>query len=384
MFLAGFATFSLIYCVQPLLPEFAAHFGISAGESSLAMSLTTASLAMSILLMAAFSEKVGRRGLIFFSMVLASVFAIAAAIAPSWEGILLARTLQGVALGGVPAVAMAYLAEEVSPERLGLSMGLYVGGTAFGGMAGRVVTGALAEWLTWKGALAIIGLIDLMTAFLFLLLLPASTNFVARKGLSLQTHLRAWSDHLRDPFLFLLFSIGFVSLGAFMAIYNFIGFRLINEPYNLNSAQIGLIFLAYIGGIAASASAGALANRIGRGTIMLAGTIICLTGVGLTTLTPLYAIIAGIVTVTIGFFMVHSVASAWVGKRAPRNKGHASSLYLLSYYLGASVLGSSGGLAWRGGGWDAVALYAAGLLSGLLLLTILLRRAEDGSWQSQT
>ena len=376
MFLAGFATFSLIYCTQPLLPEFAAYFGISPAESSLAVSLTTVCLAISILCASALSEALGRRRLIFASITLSALFNLLAASAPSWQWLLFARTLEGIALGGVPAVAMAYLAEEVPRERLGFAMGLYVSGTAFGGMIGRVATGALTEALSWRGALTIIGAVDLAAALVFLALLPRSRNFAIRKGLSAEAHFAAWRGQLRTPYLPVLFLVGFLALGGFMTILNYVGFRLLAPPYNLNQAQIGLIFFVFLGGIAASSSAGALADRIGRGPVMLAGALIFLGGLLLTLLPSLSAIIAGTAIITIGFFTVHSIASGWVGRLAVRDKGHASSLYLLAYYLGASVLGSAGGWIWRCGGWITIVGYCGGLFGAVLAIALVLKNAS--------
>ena len=138
LFLAGFASFSLLYCVQPLLPVFAREFNIGAAQSSLALSLSTGFLAASILCASALSERFGRRGMMFASMSIAALFNFASALAQGWHSFLVARALEGFVLGGAPAVEMAYLAEEIHPQGLGLSMGLYVGGTAFGGMVGRV------------------------------------------------------------------------------------------------------------------------------------------------------------------------------------------------------------------------------------------------------
>jgi len=376
LFLAGFATFSLIYCTQPLLPEFAAEFAIGPAESSLAISLTTGSLAVSILCASAVSEAVGRRGLMFVSIALAALCNIFAAITPGWGWLLAARTAEGFVLGGVPAVAMAYLAEEVPPARLGLMMGIYVSGTAFGGMMGRVATGALAEALSWRGALVTVGLVDLAVALVFLALLPRSRNFVVRKGMRARAHLGAWYRHLRNPLLSTLFLVGFLALGAFMAVYNYIGFRLSASPYDLDSAQIGLIFFAYLGGVAASSLAGALADRMGRGPVMLAGALVFLAGLLLTLISSLGVIIVGILFVTMGFFMVHAIASGWVGRLAGLDKGHAASLYLLSYYAGASLLGSAGGFMWRGGGWPATVSYCAGLVGLVALVAFFLLRVN--------
>ena len=44
LFLAGFSTFGLLYTVQPLLPEFSRHFGVSAAGSAMSLSLTTGTL----------------------------------------------------------------------------------------------------------------------------------------------------------------------------------------------------------------------------------------------------------------------------------------------------------------------------------------------------
>jgi len=74
LFLAGFSTFSLLYCVQPLLPAFAREFHIGAAASSLSLSVSTGFLAVSILCAGALSERVGRRGLMFTSMTSAALF----------------------------------------------------------------------------------------------------------------------------------------------------------------------------------------------------------------------------------------------------------------------------------------------------------------------
>jgi len=143
LFLGGFSTFSLLYCVQPLLPTFARAFGLSPAQSALALSLSTATLAAAILLAGGAAQRLNLKSLMFGSMVLAAACNLAAALAPTWPLLLAARAAEGLLLGGVPAVAMTYLAEETDPADLAAAMGLYVAGTAFGGMAGRVGMGLL-------------------------------------------------------------------------------------------------------------------------------------------------------------------------------------------------------------------------------------------------
>ncbi len=376
LFLAGFATFSLLYCVQPLLVTFAATFRVSPTQSSLALSLTTGFLALSIMGFGAGSESLGRRGLMFMAMVGAAALNFAAALAPGWASLLALRALAGLALGGVPAVAMAYLAEEIDPRGLGLAMGLYVSGTAFGGMAGRVGVGLLSQATSWRGAMAGLSLLDLVAALGFVLLLPRSRHFTVKRGFVARDHRAAWAGHLRDPGLPLLFGVGFLVMGAFVTIYNYAAFRLEAAPYNLNPGQISLIFTAYLFGIAASSVAGALADRLGRGPVLIAGVLSAGLGVALTVAGSLACIIGGVILLTIGFFIAHSVASGWVGRLAKGAKGHASALYLLAYYLGSSLMGSAGGWFWGWGRWPAVAAFAGVMLFAALLAGLRLRRFD--------
>ncbi|RYE40446.1 MAG: MFS transporter [Hyphomicrobiales bacterium] len=379
LFLAGFATFSLLYSVQPLLPEFARHFGVGAGASALALSLTTGLLAVSILFAGALSQSVGRRWLMFASMVLAASCNLVAAWAPNWHTLLVARAVEGVVLGGVPAVAMAYLSEEIDARSLGYSMGLYVGGTAFGGMSGRVIMGMLTDAYGWRTALAAISVLGLVVAVGFVLLLPPSRRFVGTTGMGVSQHARIWQDHLRSPSLPLLFLAGCLLVGALVSVFNTIGFRLSGPGFGLGQGEIGLIFTAYLLGMGVSPVAGGLADRHGRAPVLVAGVLLMALGVLLTLSSVLWVVIAGICVLTLGFFGAHAVCSGWVGIVAAHSKGHASSMYLLIYYLGASVLGVAGGWFWELREWPAVVAFCLALLVAALWVALALRASVHGA-----
>lgn len=362
LFLAGFSTFSLIYSVQPLLPNLVDTFGVTPSQSSLALSLSTGCLAFAILCAGALGERFSRRRLMCASMIAAALLQIACALTPSWHLLLALRALEGLALGGVPAIAMAYLAEEIHPRSLGAAMGIYVGGTGVGGMMGRVGMGVVTEFTSWRVALGVLGLIGLLAAIGFVRLLPASRNFVPQRGMSFAQHRKAWLGHLTTRGMPLLFLIGFLTLGVQVAMFNYLTFRLSGAPYNLSEGQISAMFVVFLFGVAASTLAGSLADRHGRGPVLIIGVLTIALGVALTMVSNLPVIVAGVVAVTVGFFITHTVASGWVGRMAVGSKGHASSLYLLAYYVGSSVLGTLGGLFWSAGQWPAVAGFAAVLL----------------------
>ncbi|TLM68441.1 MAG: MFS transporter [Deltaproteobacteria bacterium] len=369
LFIAGFVTFSTLYTVQPLLPLLAGEFGVSPATSSLALSVATFALAWMLPVSGSFSDAHGRRALMGTAMTLTSLLALASAFSTTLPALLAARLLQGAALAGVPAVAMAYLNDEMSPRAIGSAMGLYIAGNACGGMTGRILTSLLADVLPWRGAVAVIGLLALTLSLLFWLLLPPSRHF-QRRPFRLGPLSASLVGHLREPGLFCLFALAFLFMGGFVTLYNYATFHLVAPPYSLAQSQVACIFLAYAFGACGSSVMGGLVERFGRPRLLCTALAIMTGGALLTLLAPLAAIVAGIVVFTIGFFGAHAVASAWVGARAETARAQASSLYLLAYYLGSSISGTGGGFIWSAWGWPGVVVLILALLTiaGLVLL----------------
>jgi YNFM family putative membrane transporter len=361
MLSAGFSTFALLYCVQPLLPVFSTEFGVSAVDSSLALSLTTGFLAGSVLIIGSLSEAWGRKPVMLSSLVSAAALTMVCAFARSWHAFLLIRALEGICFSGLPAVAMAYLSEEVEHQSVGLAMGLYIAGSGFGGMVGRVLMGLITDIASWRVAIGVLGTMGIVAAVIFWRTLPPSKHFVPRPLAPLEVK-HAFIEHLGDTGLPWLFLEAFLLMGSFVTTYNYIGYRLTEAPYMLSHSAVGSIFTVYLLGVVSSAWMGELAGRFGRGKVFSISCAIALAGIGLTLTHALATIIAGVAVLTFGFFGAHSVASSWVGMRAKHSKGQASALYLFFYYLGGSVVGSCGGWFWSTARWNGVAAFTGSLL----------------------
>ena len=360
LFCAGFATFAMLYCVQPLLPLLAAHFRVSAASSSLALSLTTLSLALCLLVSGALAESWGRKPVMAAALGLAAMLGIACALVEEWGSLLILRALLGLALSGLPALAMAYVGEEFDPEALPAAMGLYIGGTALGGLLGRLLAGLLSDLGGWPWALGGIAGLGLLALGLFIWLLPPSRHFTAQP-LSLRGLLRNFVLHLSNPRLRVLFALAFLLMGGFVALFNYVGFRLAGAPFNLSATVIGLLFTVYLLGIFSAGWAGRLVPGFGARQVLHGGIGLMLLGVALCAGPWLSAVVIGLALFTLGFFAAHAVASGQVGIHAQGAKAQASALYLCAYYLGSSLVGYVGGYVWEHAGWLALLAVLASL-----------------------
>lgn len=373
LFAAGFATFGLLYCAQPLMPEFSRDYAVSAATSALSLSLTTGVLAFAMLFAGPLSDAWGRKSVMVASLLSSAVLVLVTALMPDWSALLLVRALLGLTLSGLPAVAMTYLSEEMHADSIGLGMGLYISGSAVGGMAGRLITGVLADFLGWRFGVGVVGVIGVVAGLIFWRALPPSRHFVAQP-LHWRAVLGRFGGMFRDRALPWLFAEGFLLLGAFVTVYNYLGYRLLAPPYNFSQATVGLVFGIYLVGTFSSAWMGHLAGRLGRRRVLWSAFALMLAGVALSMMHSLVPIMLGIVAVTFGFFGGHSIVSSWVGRRAGAARAQAASVYLFCYYMGSSLAGASGGLFYAAHGWNGVALFVGALvLAGLLIALRLFR-----------
>lgn len=372
LLMVGFSTFALMYDVQPVLPLFSAQFGVSAAASSLAVSLTTGTMALAFIPAAVLSDRIGRRSVMIVSLIASAALTLVSAVLPGWSQLLAMRAAIGVALAGLPGVAMAYVSEEVHSNSIGSAMGLYIAASAIGGMAGRLGTAFISQYVGWRESMGCMGVVGLVAAVAFAIFAPQSRAFGATHH-DLHSLTLAVRSLLVDKVLRLLFVEGFLLMGVFVTIYNYVSFRLEAPPYNLSQAAVGLVFLVYLLGSLCSAWVGGLAGRLGPGRVLWMPIAGLAAGIALTVAPPLTAVLAGIAMITAAFFAAHSTASGWVGRRATRDRAQASALYLLFYYLGSSLLGSAGGLAWSHGAWWSVAAFVLALTAAALKIALRLR-----------
>ncbi|WP_245725667.1 MFS transporter [Propionibacterium cyclohexanicum] len=357
---AGIATFAQLYSPQGILPRLADDLHVSAAASGLVISASTIGLAVAVLPWSLVADRIGRVRAMRIALVAATVLGLVMPWSPWFSSLMVVRILEGAALGGIPAIAVTYLNEEVDARHAAIAAGSYVSGTSIGGLLGRLVAAPIADVAGWRIGTFVVAVMAALATATFFWITPPPRGFTPH-SVSIRQVARATLEHLRSPRLVVLYVQGCLLMGGFVATYNYLAFRLEAAPFNMPVGLTSLLFLAYLAGTVSSRASGDLAARWGRGTVLIASTMMMIAGICITLSSSLPVIIVGLVIFTAGFFAAHSIASGWAGARTTRNRSQSTSLYNCWYYTGSSVFGYLGGVAWLHYGWGGLVTMVAGI-----------------------
>lgn len=379
LLLASLFIFANLYAVQPLLPVFADEFQVSVSTASLSLSLTVIGLIFGLIVLGFFSDRNGRKRYITYALLGSAIPFFVIPLTDSFTVLLFLRFLQGFAMAGVPAAALAYISEEIDRKNIAYATALYISSNALGGMLGRFLIGYLTDQFSWQlsfYAFAVTGLF-LFVAVIFLL--PPSKNFQSSQ-LSFSKDIKGFLFHLKNPALLVVFGLGAVLQISFTGIWTYLPFHLQSPPYSMSLQAISYLFFAYGIGVIGSPMAGRMAERFGLRKIRLIGVFILSAGIFMTLGSALWLLVVGLCLTCLGFFTAHSLTAASVGQQATHHKGSASSLYLVAYYLGVAIGSSLLSLLWTLAGWTGLVLFTATLpLFYLLAITIYRKKAGSPS-----
>lgn len=369
LLLASLFIFAALYTVQPLLPVFVDEFDVSVATASLSMSLTVIGLIIGLVLLGFLSDRYGRTLSIKFSLLFAAFPFFLIPLFDSFELLLLFRLIQGFALAGVPAAAIAYMAEEIDRRHVGFAMGLYIASNALGGLIGRVVTGYITDHSSWETTFNILGISGVILFGAIFFLLPASRRFTS-DDLLLSDDLKGFLIHLKNPLLLSIFGFGIILQLSFTGIWTFMPFHLQNPPFNLSLQELSMLYFAYGFGVVGSPIAGNLATRYGLDRIRFIAILTLSLGAFLTIFSSFAVIAIGLCLNCLGFFIAHSLTATTVSQKATHHKGSASSLYLVAYYVGVAAGSSLLSPIWTNFGWIGIATFASLLPIFYLFVTI--------------
>lgn len=366
--MAGLSCFGLLYYYQALLPDLAEFFKIDKAKSSFAVSSATLGMALGLLISTFVADRFSRKKVIGYCLFSSAMLAFASSFSESFVVLIFLNFVKGFLLAGATSVTLAYISEEVSESRKLKITGFYIAGNAIGGMLGRVLTSNISHYQSWQFASEVIGILCLVFAIFFFILAPESKNFNPKKEsfISLvKPNLKLIFNRSLMPF----YITGFLLLGVFVSLYNFMAFFLINPPFHISRTWIPYVYVLYISGVLGSMNIRFWERKLKKPEpILKAMSILGMLGILFYFFGNVYAVVLGLAIFTYAFFVAHTVCSKSVGNFSQDKKTVAIAFYLLLYYLGASTLGSFSGIILQQLGWQFFLVFLMFIFGAIILV----------------
>ncbi|WP_170026291.1 MFS transporter [Actinomadura oligospora] len=363
----GVTIADLYYC-QPLLPQMARSFGPSAGYLTAVGQL---GYGLALVLVVPLGDIVRRRRLVGV-LLGAEVAALAAtAAAPTAEVLLIAGAVLGLTSAGVVNVLVPYAAGLAAPHERGRAMATMLTGGMTGVLLSRTVAGVVAEALGWRALFAIAAL-----ATAALLVVPArvmaptppETTIGYRAQLAATVRLAA-----RDPLLRRRSYLGACAFAAFGALWATLSFQLAGPPYHYGQTTIGLLALAGAAGTLAARFVGRAADRGRERLLTRTAPALGIASFGALWMggSSLSWLLLGLVAMDLAVQAVHLLNLSVLYGRADGARSRVASVYMTLYTLGGVVGAGVGTALYQAGGWTALCLLGAAVMT--LGLTTALR-----------
>jgi predicted MFS family arabinose efflux permease len=345
----GFFAFLNVYSMQAVLPMVMQDFHASPLQAGSTVGATVLAIALVSPFMGILSDALGRKRILCSALFALSLPTALIALAQSLHTIVLLRFLQGLAVPGIVVVLIAYLSEELKTGQVARMTSTYVGGTVMGGFCGRFITGHTSDLLGWRTAYLALAALNFLGALLVLWQLPASRHFVANRNA--RGALSILGKHLSNRRFLAICALGFCVLFSLVGSFTYVNLYLAQPPFSLTAAGLANIFGVYLLGVIVTPMAGRFIVRYGFLRSVLISLALSATGLLLTLLPSLVAVIAGLAVCSSAVFICQSATISHIADNVTEGRSMATGLYYFSYYAGGAAGSWVAGLAFEGWAW---------------------------------
>jgi predicted MFS family arabinose efflux permease len=349
---AGGTAFLDMYATQPLLPELRNTFHANESAVALTVSAITYATACAAPFIGPLADAIGRKRVILTAIAFLTLATLGAATAHSISELVVWRILQGLAMPGIFAVTLAYIAEELPAGEVGRATAAYIGGNVLGGFLGRYIAALVGGTFGIATAFAVLASLTLAGGIVVAFALPRSRKF--RKGANAAGAIRAMGRFVRMPRLLATYAVGGSILFTLVAAFTFATFHLAAAPFSLSTVAIGNVFFVYLADVIGTPLAGRLIDRFGNRATVIAAMATAVCGISLTLVPSLVAIVVGLAITSTCVFVSQAASQSYIGKVVREQRSSAAALYLVAYYLCGGLGAQVPTPAWEAFGWPGV------------------------------
>ncbi|MEM8759524.1 MAG: MFS transporter, partial [Pseudomonadota bacterium] len=295
--LIAFFTLIDLFAAQALAPQLTAAYATDTATMGLALNLAAVGMAVAGLTVAWFSDRIDRRLGIWVSLAVLAVPTALLGVTDEIAVFMVLRVIQGACMATAFTLTMTWLSEECSATAAAGAMAAYVTGNVASNLFGRLLASEAAGIIGVFDTFFLFAALNLAGAALaFLVIGPRGEHPAAPSG----SPLAAWRTHLANPSLRSAFLIGFLLLFAFVGVFTYVNFALVEPPYSLAASSLGLVYFVFLPAMVTTPLAGDLVKRLGARPVFWLSAAVSLAGLFATLLGNLSLMLGGLALIGMG------------------------------------------------------------------------------------
>lgn len=264
---------AVVYLFPVIIPE----FKLTNAQAGAITSILAFTWGVSSWGMGYASDRVGRRKVLLPSVLFFSLMSWFTGLTRSFASLLSIRGLMGLGEGAVFSTAVATIAEESTPTKRGLNIGLFQGSFALVGIGlGAMISTQLAAHFGWRPVTFIVGLPGIILAIILWFLLKEPPSILQRAA-------KSQTSNEKPPSLFAAFKYRNIWVSTIVSclfmnwLYNFTTFSalFLTELRGMSLPTAGgVISMMGFGGFLGMVLVPALSDHFGRKPLLVISTIL--------------------------------------------------------------------------------------------------------------
>ncbi|TPG27104.1 MFS transporter [Variovorax guangxiensis] len=345
-----------------LLTDIARGLNVSDGTAGLMVTMPGVLAALAAPALTVAAGRLDRRTVMIALTALLLVSNLAAALAPSFTTMLMARLLLGLCVGGFWAFAPGVGTQLVPPAAQARAVALILAGISAGTVLGVPAGALLGSYAGWRSAFAVSAGLTLVVLLMQIWLLPA---LPAARAIRPRDLLRPLTQRMSR-----------VGLGAVMllvaghfAAYTYLK-PLLQQVFGLSPGLVTALLLIYgAAGFAGNFIGGQLVGRSAR-LGMVVTALLLAAALAMSTLVG-DGLVAGVLVVVawgMAFGMVPVSATGWMLKALPDAPEAGQAMLVTAFQVAIATGALLGGVAVDGSGIASAMLLGSALVMGAALV----------------
>jgi YNFM family putative membrane transporter len=373
--MASFASVATMRAADPLLPQVAREFGVSAGEASVIATAFALAYGICQLVYGVLGDRFGKYRLVMLATLASALTVTSAGFAGSLDALGAARLLGGASAAAIVPLSMAFIGDHVPYHRRQTVLARFLTGTITGIICGQVFGGVLGELVGWRAVFLLLGGVFLLIGVLLAIEVRSARvpPPLLTSSISLASLVESYAVLLRRPWSRVVLATVCAEAFLFYGAFTFVGAYL-HEGFGLDYARTGLLLGCMgLGGLLYALTVRWLVRGLGERGLALYGGLAIAGGYLAVAISPLLLVAPAIVLLGLGIHMLHNTLQTNATQMVPEARGLAVSTFANVLFMGqAAGVWLSGVLIDRIGFAPVfiaagVALLAVGVIFALLL-----------------